>query len=193
MTQAALQLVSKVRPSKRPSKTDKIVQLENQHRELNEQIDAYKGLLNTANAKIHTLENPEQSEVVEAVKKAFRKQSRIGAFWGLIKGGFPPIASFVVAHQEIPKVELESPRAILLCCLVFGALLFSAPTVYEWCKAAFHNSAKAVGFVVLLEGVMVFSHVSWLGYSALALLISINAIQSACNLATRQEKNEFQF
>jgi len=192
MTQTALQLVqgSKSR-IKRPSKTDTIVGLEQDKLSLQEQIASYKNLLSAANGKIHALENPEQSEVVEAVKKAFRKQSRIGAFWGLIKGGFPPIASFVVAHQEIPNVGIESPRGILLACLVFGALLFSAPTVYEWCKAAFHNAAKAVGFVVLLEGVMVFSHVEWLGYSALALLISINAIQSACNLATRQEKNEF--
>ena len=41
--------------------------------------------------------------------------------------------------------------------IVAGGLLYSAKTVYAWGKLAFHTAAKALGFVVLLEGVMILS------------------------------------
>lgn len=138
--------------------------------------------------KIRLLENPEQSEVVEAVKIAFNRRNRLAALWGLVKGGWAPLASYYVAHQELDGNYYQP-----LTLLVAGALLFSAPTVYEWCVAAFHSKVKAVGFVVLLEGVMVFSKLHWLAISAVFLLVAINGIQSACNLAIRKPKNEFQF
>jgi hypothetical protein len=134
--------------------------------------------------QLDKLENPEQSEVVEAVKTAFKRRNLIAALWGFVKGGFPSLAAYYIAHEEI-QGNYYQPLSIL----VFGALLFSVPTVYEWCKTAFNSSVKAIGFVVLLEGVMVFSNIHWLGVAALTLLIAVNGIQSACNLAIRREKS----
>jgi hypothetical protein len=36
---------------------------------------------------------------------------------------------------------------------------------------------------VLLEGVMITSHTLWLAYTTLSLLVLINGIATACNLA----------
>lgn len=178
MNNSALKLVQK---PKRATKADLLSAEQEKNIKLSTKIEQLQ-------TQVHTLENPEQSEVVEAVKIAFNKRNRMAAFWGLSKGGWAPLASYFVAHKEIGSNYYQP-----LTLLVLGALLFSAPTVYEWCMAAFNNRAKAIGFVVLLEGVMVFSHIPWLGISALILLISINGIQSACNLAIRRKKPEFSF
>jgi len=178
-----LQLVETPKRNKRPSKTEMVAVLESSNTALNEHVA-------DLTAKLYALENPLQSEVVEAVKVAFNRRNRLAALWGLVKGGWAPLASYFVAHAEINGDYAGHP---ILTGLVIGALLFSAPTVYEWCKAAFHSSIKAVGFVILLEGVMVFSSLHWLGVSALALLVAINGIQSACNLAIRKKEPEFSF
>jgi hypothetical protein len=55
--------------------------------------------------------------------------------------------------------------------------------VYAWGKLAFRAPVKAAGFVVLLEGVMVFAHTQWLSVSALAYLIAINGLATGCKFA----------
>ena len=52
--------------------------------------------------------------------------------------------------------------------------LYSALTVFEWAKLAFTSVPKSVGFVVLVEGVMVTSTTHWLALTALGYLIGIN-------------------
>jgi hypothetical protein len=98
-------------------------------------------------------------------------------------GGFVPLASYILAHQEIdPATPLYEQLSALL---VLGGLVYSASTIYEWGKLAFRSSTKALGFVVLLEGVMVTSRTSWLGTTALVYLIVINGIATGCALARR--------
>jgi hypothetical protein len=69
--------------------------------------------------------------------------------------------------------------------LVLGGLVYSAKTVYDWGSLAFKLPIKAVGFVVLLEGVMVTAKTPWLGVVALVYLIVINGVATACTLAKR--------
>lgn len=177
MQNTALKLVS-ANKSKRPTMADKIAAQEKVIKTLQAQKD-------DLTMQVDKLENPEQSEVIEAVKVAFQRRNRLAAFWGFIKGGWAPIASFDIVHSQLPKTTGNLNSALTV--LVVGALLFSAPNVYEWCVAAFKSRAKALGFVVLIEGVMVFDQSVWLAYSALVLLIAINGIQSACNLAIRKK------
>ena len=202
--QSALQLVQPVKApkTKRPTKAEIIAKLEDEKRELQ---DRNVQLQSDSNHRVQELltrcdklENPEQSEVIETVKTAFKRSNRLAALWGFVKGGWAPAASFILVHHEIAAAlakdaSFTQPKVLVLSALVVGALLFSAPNVYQWCKAAFNSAAKAVGFVVLLEGVLVFSGTEYLVWSALGLLIAINGIQSACNLAIRRQKNEFQF
>jgi hypothetical protein len=63
-----------------------------------------------------------------------------------------------------------------------GGLVYSAKTVWQWGTVAFQNAFKALGFVILLEDVMVTSHIPWLSITALVYLMAINGIATGCNL-----------
>lgn len=105
----------------------------------------------------------------------------IGQFMASIAAGFLPIASFVMAHYESKENQM-------LWILVAAALAFSAPTLVLWAKKWCGGMVKAVGFSVLLEGTMVFSHTVWLSYAGLFILVAINA-SNAYSLAARKEIN----
>jgi hypothetical protein len=104
---------------------------------------------------------------------------------GSVIGAFPPSASFVLAHVE--HAAPDSLKGFLKCLFILGALVFSAKSVYQWCNRAFADNHKALGYVVVLEGVMLCTDTHLLSYSALALLIGINAIANGCNLALQDE------
>lgn len=84
-------------------------------------------------------------------------------------GAFPPVASFVLSH-------VAGGTETIAKCLVAGGLLYSAPTVYGWARGFVGHWTKALGFVALLEGVLVASPVDWLRYWSLAILIGANAL-----------------
>lgn len=118
--------------------------------------------------------------VVFQVKVALRPKARLATALGFLLGGFVPLATYEVAHREIGS---DSLYAQLATYLVLGGLVFSMATVYAWGKLAFRVPVKALGFVVLLEGVMVTSHIGWLSIAALAYLVCINGIATGCTLA----------
>jgi hypothetical protein len=66
---------------------------------------------------------------------------------------------------------------------VLGGLVFSALTVFRWGRLAFGSPVKALGFVVLAEGVMTFCSTAWLSVVALGYLVLINAIATGCTIA----------
>jgi hypothetical protein len=121
--------------------------------------------------------------VVDQVKNALQPKALVATICGFLLGGLVPLASFTVAHYELRKDEPFYFQFATL--LVLGGLLYSAKTVYEWGKLAFRNTWKALGFVVLTEGIMVTSHTGWLSFVALAYLIVINGIATGCNLSRR--------
>lgn len=119
--------------------------------------------------------------VVEQVRLALQPKNRLATLMGFLLGGIVPLASFVVAHYEVDVTRpLYSQLGVLL---VLGGLVYSAKTVYDWGKRAFKSPAKAMGFVILLEGVMIAADTSWLGIVALSYLIVINGVATGCNLA----------
>lgn len=113
--------------------------------------------------------------IIEQMRSARRHP--LAALVGAALGGVVPIATYTVAHFEL--VTWREPRA----ALVAGGLAYSAKTVWQWGRQAFACPWKASGFVLLLEGIMVTSSVSWLAQLALAYLIGINAIATACQIA----------
>jgi VIT1/CCC1 family predicted Fe2+/Mn2+ transporter len=123
--------------------------------------------------------------VVDQVRIALKPRYRLATFLGFLLGGFVPIACFFVAHYELSDLApLYAQKGLYL---VLGGLTYSARTVWQWGRIAFQNAYKAAGFVVLLEGVMVSSHILWLSVAALVYLVAINAIATGCNLtATAQ-------
>lgn len=106
----------------------------------------------------------------------------IGQVMAAVASGFLPIASFVLAHYE-------SKTEPMLWVLVAAALAFSAPTLVLWAKKWCGGMVKAVGFSVLLEGVMVFSHTEWLSFAGLIILVAINSA-NAWELAARKQVSE---
>jgi hypothetical protein len=101
----------------------------------------------------------------------------IGATAGLV-----PVGVYEVGHYELTSWSpLECPKALI----VYAGLLFSALTVLGWSTNMFGSKAKALGFTLLLEGIMMTSTAAWLTAIALAYLVLINAVANGCRLALR--------
>jgi hypothetical protein len=96
------------------------------------------------------------------------KQRTIGQLFAAIGASFLPVASYAIAH-----VEVESNPTMWI--LVAAALTFSAPMLIQWSQRWCGHVVKALGFTVLLEGVMVFSSLPALRLTGLAILVAINA------------------
>jgi hypothetical protein len=123
---------------------------------------------------------------LEQLRRATR--SPLALTLGAALGGLVPASTYVVAHcGELVRVE-GGTIAAASCehpgwLLVLGGLLFSAKTVYTWTAAAFADRAKALGFVVLVEGALLLSPSPVLSYVALAYLVAINALGTGARLA----------
>jgi hypothetical protein len=123
--------------------------------------------------------------VVQQVQHAFAPGKRLAALIGVVLGGFVPMAVFHLVHAEVATY----PQ---LWLLVAGGLLYSSLSVYKWAKQAFRMQVKAIGFVLLLEGTVTFSHTPWLSFAGLAILIGINAISAAVALQVVEEDKRLQ-
>jgi hypothetical protein len=121
--------------------------------------------------------------VVKQVRIALRPANRLASFLGAVLGGGVPVASYQLAHHEVTRAL--PLWAQLPAWLVAGGLLFSALTVYQWGRLAFGSPYKALGFAVLLEGVLVASTTPWLSLGALGYLVAINGTACGCILSTR--------
>jgi hypothetical protein len=101
----------------------------------------------------------------------------IGATAGLV-----PVGVYEVGHYELTSWSpLDCPKAMI----VYAGLLFSALTVLGWSTNMFGSKAKALGFTLLLEGIMMTSSAGWLTAIALTYLVLINAVANGCRLALR--------
>lgn len=119
------------------------------------------------------------NSVVEQVRVAFKPHNRLATTCGFILGGFVPSATFCILHWDVA----EHPW---MWAVAAGGLIFSAKTVYDWGRVAFGNGAKALGFCLLVEGVMSLSSIFYLAAAALGLLVLVNGIATGCVLALNQ-------
>jgi len=119
--------------------------------------------------------------VVAQVRIALRRENRLATVLGGLLGGGVPCASFQLAHHE---VDWSRPLWTQVSVwLVGGGLLFSALTVYQWGKLAFASPWKALGFTLLLEGVLTCAATPWLTWGALCYLAAINATATGVRLS----------
>lgn len=121
--------------------------------------------------------------IMKQVRTATRG-SRLAVFGGFLLGGLIPAASFLVAHNEVTS-PTGSPAPFVI---VLGGLMFSALTVFQWGRSAFQSTWKALGFVTLTEGVMVFSGQQALSVVCLAYLVVINGLATGCRLAIQDHE-----
>jgi hypothetical protein len=125
--------------------------------------------------------NFERLSVVDQFRRATHKRNRVAMLLGGIMGAFVPCASYLLVHGEVE----QRPA---LWCLVAGALVFSAPSVYGFGVSAFRSRSKALGFAVLVEGTMTFSDTYWLALAALAMLAAVNGVETGMHLAVEQRE-----
>ncbi len=96
--------------------------------------------------------------------------------------GFVPVGVYWVGHHELTSwAPWICPKALI----VYAGLLFSVLTVYGWSTDMFGSKIKALGFTVLIEGIMMTAAAGWLNLIALGYLVAINAIANGCRLALR--------
>lgn len=93
-------------------------------------------------------------------------------------GGFVPLAVWTLTHLETPEWYQW--------IMIGGGALFSSLTVIQWGEEVLESLPKAIGFAILLEGVMITSRTDWLSYTALGLLIVINAVACSVALSSRR-------
>lgn len=117
------------------------------------------------------------AQVVAAFGLSPAAAGKVAVVLGVVLGTFVPVAAFVTAHVQLGG-NLWQPTGLL----VLGALVYSAKTVFAWGRMAFGEGAKALGFCVLVEGVLLVSTVPWLSYAALVILAAINAIATTARL-----------
>ena len=113
--------------------------------------------------------------VLDQVSQATKKNNRLAFVIGALLGGFIPIASYTICHVECPTKPV-------LWVLVAAGFSYSAFTVFQWARVAFKHPAKAGGFVILTEGILLFSDIRWLSITGLVILVIINGIATATNL-----------
>lgn len=119
------------------------------------------------------------SNVVAMLREATKSGNRLALAAGAVLGGASSVAMFTELHPLPPLLSV--PAAIAL-----GMALFSAPNVYSWTREAFRSPLKAFGWTLGAELVAGFSAHAWLSWGALALLVTINAVATGCNLARRE-------
>lgn len=124
---------------------------------------------------------PARADVVSQVRAAMQPRNRLATALGALLGGGVPVATYVLSHQEVSQAA--PLYAQLPAWLVLGGLLFSALTVTQWGRMAFGSGWKALGFTVLLEGVLTCSSTQWLSVGALVYLICINATATGVRLS----------
>lgn len=129
---------------------------------------------------------PTPRGVIDKVRFACERESRLALYFGIACAGIVPVAVFVTTHYCI---DYGAPLYLQASTyFAAGGLIFSALTMYLWGLEAFGLRLKAFGWVLLLEGVMVTSTVRWLAYVTLALLVAVNGIASACNFASKMTR-----
>lgn len=125
---------------------------------------------------------PRELGVLDEVRLALHPRNRAAAYLGAALGGGVPVATYWLAHHELD-------RGYVVWALVAGGILFSATTVTRWASCAFESPTKAVGFTVLLEGVLLYSRTTWLALAALSYLIFINAVATGVRIALKGKKS----
>lgn len=134
-------------------------------------------------ARIEVPTPPAEPTVMEQVEKVF------GATWkaqlvALVWGGLVPVMTFVVKKFEY---DSQGPMTQVPVLLVLAGLLYSAKKVYKFSQMVFGERTAALGFTVLVEGVMTFSSVTALSVLGLGILVFTNWVAACHHITTKKQ------
>ena len=89
---------------------------------------------------------------------------------------FIPVGVFFTSHKAMGT---SLSQAWPLWIISVAGLIYSIPSVVAWATSWTGSKAKAIGFTVMLEGLMVGSGEMWLSVVSLLLLGGVNAMIAA--------------
>lgn len=118
---------------------------------------------------------PKREPKAETKVKRAAPRVRLATVLRCLLGGCAPVFSYTLAHVEVDWTG--SWWTDVRSYFVFGLLIFSAKSVFQWAKVAFSKDGwKAFGITLGVEGVMICSHTQAITYTALALLVGVNCL-----------------
>lgn len=89
---------------------------------------------------------------------------------------FIPVGVFFTSHKALlGPISTTWPLVVIS----LAGLIYSIPSVVTWAQSWTGSKAKAIGFTVMLEGLMVGSGEMWLSVISLLLLGGVNAMIAA--------------
>jgi len=130
--------------------------------------------------------------ILEQVKALGDSRNRVAFTVGGIVGAFVPFAVFVLSyhvmgesHNPVTAWQSSLENKMLLALIAAGGV-FSAKSVFGYGLSAFAGDRwKAVGYAILIEGVLLLSPYLFLKILAGLYLLGINAIATGANLMER--------
>jgi len=125
-------------------------------------------------------------DILTQIHLALGKGYRAAAIIGALTGGGVTYCTHAMARGDLATTPWESGHYAWFLgrlALVLGGLLFSILTTYSFGRSAFGSGWLAVGFLVLMDGVMVASAQPQLEWFATVLLIAIEAVTTGCTVA----------
>ena len=128
--------------------------------------------------------------VIEQVEIALAAGNRKAGFLSIPAGALTPLA----VHCNMAGADIWNT------VLAVGGLMYSGITVFNWMFQTFaveaetsferyRAAAKALGFVVLMEGSLVHAPQAWLQWTMVVLLGATNAIAQHASMVLAKEKH----
>jgi len=93
-----------------------------------------------------------------------------------IAASFIPVGVFFTSHKALAG-HISTTWSLWIISL--AGLAYSIPSVVTWAQSWTGSKAKAIGFTIMLEGLMVGSGEPWLSIISLILLGGVNAMIAA--------------
>lgn len=135
--------------------------------------------------------------ITRQLSLACQKENRLSTGIAALMGFIVPLSVYSVTHElpRVHSVEGIGAKFLFLCVLGVAGCVFSAKSVYQWGKLVFNDTFKAIGFAILLEGILsasgIVSDSLWfkvLGMISLAYLMLINAINCGTNIIVQNKE-----
>lgn len=126
------------------------------------------------------------TDIITQIHLALARGYRVAAVIGALTGGGVTYCTHAMARGDLADTPWAPGSYALFLgrlAIVLGGLLFSIVTTFSFGRSAFQRGWLAVGFLVLMDGVMVASSQPSLEWFATGLLIAIEAVTTGCTVA----------
>lgn len=111
--------------------------------------------------------------IVRSMKTTTTTSNKLETLLASAAASFIPVGVFFTSHKAL---GMSLSQSWPLWIISIAGLIYSIPSVVSWAQSWTGTRSKAIGFTVMLEGLMVLSGEMWLSVVALLLLGGVNAM-----------------